>query len=192
MNFRDYLFAQRAFLTFSFLFFVSSAIFGFWGAKFYPDRFLQILAILRVSYGEVMSLPNYQQFLFVLLNNSLVLFLILVFAVFFGIFPLLVLLSNGLILGSLIFFLKDSLPLSLLLTAVFPHGILELPVLIIGCSAGLKIGKKTLDIILARDSGLRREMLLALKIFLRFLFPLLILAGFIEIYLVPIFLKKLI
>lgn len=192
MDSREYLFSLGSFFIFALLFFIFSIVSGFLGAKFFPERVLPILTVLRATYGEVATWKSSQQFLFVVFNNSFLLFLILLFSFFFGIFPIFVLFLNGAVLGALFFFLKDSLPTSLFLIAILPHGIFEIPVLIIACSSGLKIAKKTIGIILAKEEGLREEIFSALKFFLKFLIPLLILAALIEVYFVPYLLNKLI
>lgn len=191
MDIKGHLFSLRFFFLFSFLFFLFSAILGFLGAKFFPDRALYILTILKAIAGEVATWERFKQFVFVVLNNSFLLFLIPFLSSFFGIFPILVLFSNGAVLGALIFFLKGSLPISLFLISILPHGILEIPILILSCAWGLKIAKKTFNFVLAKESGLRKEIFLATTFFFKILIPFLALAALIEIYFVPYLLNKL-
>jgi len=192
MNLKEYLLSLRNFLLFSFLFFLCSILLGCFGAKIFPYRTLWILTALKAVCGEVATWKSFEQFLFVIFNNSFLLLLILFFSFFFGIFPILVLLSNGVVLGGLVFFLKGSLPISLFLLSTLPHGIFEIPVLIIACSVGLKIAKRTIGIVLGKERGLRKEIFEGLKFFLIILFPCLVLAALIEVYFIPYFLNRLI
>ncbi|MBT2633988.1 stage II sporulation protein M [Pseudomonas sp. ISL-88] len=88
-----------------------------------------------------------------------------------------VLIINGLILGNAIGNIKDNLNLLLL---VIPHGIIEVPVLLLAASVGMKL---TLDLLL-------------LKINLKFTFKYtaiiflgLIIAATLETFITPIFIK---
>jgi len=106
MSIKDYIFSLRKLFLFSFFIFLFSIIFGFFLAKSFPDIILQTLSALKAVYSQVALLDSFSQFLFVLFNNSFVLFLILLFSFFFGIFPFLVLFSNGVVLGALIYLLN--------------------------------------------------------------------------------------
>lgn len=88
-----------------------------------------------------------------------------------------VLIINGLILGNAIGNIKDNLNLLLL---VIPHGIIEVPVLLLAASVGMKL---TLDLLL-------------LKINLKFTFKYigiiflgLMIAAMLETFITPIFIK---
>lgn len=63
--------------------------------------------------------------------------------IFFGIYPVLMLASNGILLGVILH--QSSLetgvhPLILFVTKVLPHGILELPAIIIAAAYGMRLG----------------------------------------------------
>ena len=93
-------------------------------------------------------------------------------------------------MGALFFFLKGSLPFSLLLISVLPHGIFEIPVLIMVGGIGLRIAFKTINIILGRRDSLRKEFSLAFIFFFKVAIPLLVLAALIESYLVPYLIRN--
>jgi len=191
MKAKEYFCYYKNFFFFSLLIFLFGLFGGFLGAKFFPNRMLRVLTIVRVAWGEVTTKENWKQFLFVVLNRLFLFVLVPIFSVFFGIFPAMLLLSEGVIFGAFFFFLKDSLPLSLFLQ-IPACNILEIPVLILACALGFKVAKKTIDIVLSGESGLRKEMLLAFKFILKFLTPLLLLIAYIEIYLIPCIFNKLI
>ncbi|MEM0465501.1 MAG: stage II sporulation protein M [Candidatus Pacearchaeota archaeon] len=80
---------------------------------------------------------------FIISNNIKTAFLGIFFGIFFGIFPLLIVLFNGYVLG---FVAERAVSSSLnsigifVLWRLFPHGIFEIPAILIGISLGLRIG----------------------------------------------------
>jgi len=190
MNLKEYFFSLKRFFLFSFLFFLISVTLGFLGARFFPDQVIRLLTILKAIYSPITSLNNFGQFLFMVLNSLILFALILLLSSFFGIIPMMVLLVNGVVLGGFIFFLKGSLPISLLLITLAPHGIFGIPVLIIACGAGLRIAKRTMSMTFGKEE-LKQEKFSTFYFFLKVLVPFIILAALIEVYFTPYILNKL-
>ncbi|MCE0741018.1 stage II sporulation protein M [Bacillus sp. G16] len=88
-----------------------------------------------------------------------------------------VLIINGLILGNAIGNIKDNLNLLLL---VIPHGIIEVPVLLLAASVGMKL---TLDLLL-----LKINLKFTFK-YIAIIFLGLIIAAMLETFITPIFIK---
>ncbi len=179
---KDYLYSLRFFVLFCFLFFVFSGILGYFSAKFNPEQAQQLLEQMKEMYGLALQANVFGQFLFVFLNNGFTLFLVLVLGVIFGIFPLLVLFANGAVFGVLGFFAKDTISWSKFFLGTLPHGIIEIPVIILACAIGLKIGKAFLKSITEKQGNTKKEFFSALKFFLKILLPLLALSAAIEIF----------
>lgn len=59
---------------------------------------------------------------------------------FFGILPLMVLLVNGMLLGYVIQYQMEAQSLAYVLKGILPHGILEIPAIIVACAYGLRLG----------------------------------------------------
>ncbi|MDO8528831.1 MAG: stage II sporulation protein M [Nanoarchaeota archaeon] len=121
---------------------------------------------------------------FIILNNVQTSFLGMIFGIVLGIFPLLLAMSNGYLLG---FVSKLSVNTDgfLSLWRLLPHGIFELPAVFISLGLGMKIGsflfqKKKLK-------SLKEYSLNSLKVFFFVVIPLLIIAGIIEGALMLIF-----
>ena len=87
-------------------------------------------------------------------------------------------------------------PLESFLTGILPHGVIEIPVFIMGTAIGIRIGKIVLYKILRRINinllkglyakiSLKEEISLGLIFFLKFLVPLLAIAAVIEIFITP-------
>lgn len=188
---KDYFLSLKPFFVFAVSFFILSAIVGFFLSKQFPGQALFALRAIRTALSLIFQEEPVHQLIFVFLNNSISLFLALLFSLFLGISPLLILAANGAILGALFFFLRDSLPISLFLAGLLPHGLIELPILFLTCSAGLKTGKSVLDALLGREGGIKKEFFASLKFFFKILLPFLFLAAVIEIFITPGLLKLL-
>jgi len=114
---------------------------------------------------------------FIISNNLQTSFFGMIFGVILGIFPLLLAMSNGYLLG---FVSKLSVQTDgfLSLWRLLPHGIFELPAVFISLGLGMKIGsfifqKKKLK-------SFKKYFLNSLRVFFFIVIPLLIIAGIIE------------
>lgn len=187
---KEYLFSLRYYLLFSALLFLFSVGAGYLFAKNYPDEVEKTLEQFQTILEPIKEMSRIQQVFFVFLNNSLTGFFAILFGVILGFFPLLVVFANGEMLGIMIFLSEKALPLSVFFTGIFPHGIIEIPVLIFCGAMGLKIGKKVFKKIFKKRDRIKEEMKSALSFFFKVLMPLLFLAAVIEIYITQELLVK--
>lgn len=182
MGYKNYLQSLRFFILFSFLVFIFAAIFGYFLIQNSPQTGEMVLEEIRETYKPVIDMRPLGQLLFVIFNNGLTLVLVILLGIAFGIFPLLVLLLNGTILGILAFSSKGMFSWSVFFIGILPHGIIEIPVLILACAVGLKIGKTAFQKVFKKQSGVRAEISCASEFFIKTLLPLLVLAAAIEIF----------
>jgi len=115
---------------------------------------------------------------FLFLNNLKASFLGMTSGIFFGILPLIYLILNGFVLGfaSRLAVLEQGI-FSLL--RLLPHGVFELPAIILSLGLGLKLG----SFILEKENllkSLNSYILDCLRVFIFIILPLLILAAIIE------------
>lgn len=104
--------------------------------------------------------------------------------------PLIVLISNAALIGAMFgMYQLSGLSMSLLIMGILPHGIFELPALMIGMALGIYLCKEiTLKIIGKRKGVLMGDIFV--KVFRCFLcidVPLLLIAGIVEAYITPLF-----
>lgn len=77
----------------------------------------------------------------IFLNNFLIAFLMVAFGVLLGIYPIFVVLVNGLLIGVYIRIIYEELQsLSFLLVGLLPHGIFEISAIMISAAFGVKLG----------------------------------------------------
>jgi stage II sporulation protein M len=103
----------------------------------------QINQIKGMSESIKQSDPNHVQWSFfyhIFLNNMFSSIMAVLLGAFFGIFPLLLLVINGLLLGYVASDRTDGHTLFYFLKGVLPHGILEIPAFILACTLGLRFG----------------------------------------------------
>ncbi|KRE44308.1 stage II sporulation protein M [Paenibacillus sp. Soil522] len=114
------------------------------------------------------SNPTLTMIVIIFLNNAIKSILVIYLGALFGILPFLFLVVNGMLIGYL---LKESAELhgggyvmELIVKGLLPHGILEIPAIIIACAYGMRFGVHVLkagsSLIFARSSsaGLAREL----------------------------------
>ena len=114
---------------------------------------------------------------FIFWNNSLIAFVSIVFGFLLGVVPVFLLLSNGFMIG-----LISSLVVAeagfLSLWRLFPHGIFEIPAIIISFAVGIRFGAFILRENRWREFKLR--LLGSLRVFFFVVVPLLVIAAIIE------------
>jgi stage II sporulation protein M len=189
MNYKNYLYSLRYLILIAFLIFSFSIIYGYLAAQSSPQEMEIIIEEFEKIFQPILEASPFVQFLLVFLNNALTVILTILLAVVFGIFPLLVLFSNGLLIGIFAFLWGQELPWIIFFKAILPHGLIEIPLLIVASAIGLKIGQAAFRKVFQKQGQIKPELSLALKFFLKILLPLLALAAFIEIFLTPLLLK---
>ncbi len=128
-------------------------------------------------------MPVFSQFLIIFLNNSFTAFLIIILGIVFGIFPFLALFSNGLLLGIVVYFAQTTVNWLTIFALIFPHGIIEIPAIILASAIGFKLGKNLFDKIFKKQANIsiKQELNIALIFFLKLLLPVLAIAAAIEV-----------
>ncbi|MFA7385832.1 MAG: stage II sporulation protein M [Candidatus Paceibacterota bacterium] len=182
INYKEYFFSLKPFLGFSFLIFFFSFINGYFLGEKVFDKDGMFLEELRKIASSLVNMGNIELFFFIFINNTVSLFLTVFLGMLFSIFPFFVLLVNGGILGILFFFFLQNSNLSLFLLGILPHGIIEIPILIIGGAMGFKMGKTMIGVLFKKKGDLREEISLSFVFFARFLFPLIAIAALVEVF----------
>lgn len=137
----------------------------------------EIMKFFREIIEQIQDMSQYEIIEFIISNNVRGSFLIILFGVLFGLFPIISTISNGYLLGfSALLAVKSGGILAI--WNIFPYGIFELPAIFISLGIGIKLGtfifqKKKLD-------SFVNYLINSLRIFLLIIVPLLIIAGIIE------------
>lgn len=125
----------KIYFWFSFLLFLLIVFIGFFFPIFFVEK---IYALLKELIVQTEGLTFFELVRFIITNNIQSSFL----AIFLGIliiFPLAIIIINGYILGFVAKFSSEIEGLSIL-WRLFPHGVFEIPAILISVSLGLMIG----------------------------------------------------
>jgi len=152
--------------------FAASIAFGFLFPVFFTDF---ITKFIEETLAKTQGLGFWQLFLFILENNILTSAFGMLFGLFFGLIPLVLVFFNGYVLGFVASKSVAASGASVLLRLV-PHGIFEIPALILSLGLGLRLGL----FLFTRKKKFLDESAKILKTFLLVVLPLLIIAALIE------------
>lgn len=162
----------KNYFIFSLVLFFSFSIIGIIFPHILEDKILELIKSLIV---KTEGLNLIELFIFITSNNIQVSFFGMILGIFLGIIPSLALIVNGYVLG---FVINRSIASEgiFIIWRLFPHGIFEIPAVLIGTSLGIKLGTDFKNI--------QKNFKSSLRIFILILIPLLVIAGIIESFLV--------
>ena len=147
---------------------------------FYTPSFFEMLS-------DYFHFPEYSAFdflLFIFFNNVKVAGLLVFLGCLFAVLPILIVFSNGFLIGIVSESIIRTNGLFFLLVGLLPHGIIELPIILISAGIGFKMGVGTLQVIFQKKS-IRLflfDFLAAIILFVIVIVPLLFAAAMIEVY----------
>jgi stage II sporulation protein M len=132
-----------------------------------------------------LALPPWKIFFFLLLNNSVKSFMVMLAGILFGLVPLIAVATNGYILGVAYLFASRGVGYVQAAKTILPHGVLEIPAVIVAASYGLWLGVTFARRIKQRNLvGFGNQVRHAIRMFFFIVFPLFVLAAVIETYLI--------
>jgi stage II sporulation protein M len=159
--------------------FLLFALVGFFAI---PPQNLELILIQKLKeISEMFSgLGTMQTIWLIFTNNLFVCFLVIFLGILFGIFPFLTLISNGYIIG---YVAQKAVAVDgiLVLWKLLPHGIFELPAILISAGIGFKLGTS-----LFRRKEFLKNYKKAMLTFFLVIFLLLFIAAVIEGILVSV------
>lgn len=190
----------RSYLIAATILFAIGILLGVTAAIYYPELIQQAVEQLEEQLrrlGEDIFTSGLSQGIWILfLHNLRALGMIAVFGLVLGIYPAFAMLLNGLIIGVVGVISLETKTTTIIgfLAGIVPHGILEIPALLIGASIGLRLGiaplfsRKTSRFATPKPNawqGYRQELAAAFKL-LVVCAGLLLLAAIIEVAITPL------
>jgi stage II sporulation protein M len=166
----------KNYVYFSFAVFLIFGVIGFIFPIFFVD---QVIALIQELIKQTEGLGVIGLARFIIANNVQSAFFGMIFGIILGIFPLIVIVVNGYILG----FVANQVTVSeggLVLWRLLPHGIFEIPAIMIAVGVGLRLG---MFLFISKKKTwveFRKWVLNALRVFILIVIPLLVIAGIIE------------
>lgn len=148
----------------------------------------QYFSLIKGKYEAAGNMTPEHTFFYIFQNNFEVMLSIIGFGALAGILPLLFLVLNGSILGLTTTLVAQKTSWIVVAAAVLPHGIIEIPALLIAAAIGLRIGRRALSVLWRRDTGLVEETAAGIRLAFWVLAPALLVAAFIESFVTPMLL----
>jgi stage II sporulation protein M len=123
------------------------------------------------------GLSTFQLIRYIFFNNLLVSFLGIIFGIILGIVPIMLIITNGYVVGYVARISVEVQGFAVLWKLV-PHGIFELPAIFISLGIGLKLASSLFS--KEADKVFINRLKLAIKTFFLLILPLLLIAAIIE------------
>lgn len=177
----------RKYVIYAFLIFTVATIFGYTTAVFQTDEAMLIFEELIANVSDIGTIGPVTLFLIIFFNNTIKTFFMVLLGSFFGIAPLLMLVANGYVLGIVSYLIAQEYNVTTVLLGIIPHGIVEIPLLIIAGAYGLWLGDMFVQKMRFK-MPLRHSYRIIMRMFARFFIPLFFVAAFIEVYVTDMFL----
>ncbi|MGA7105355.1 MAG: stage II sporulation protein M [Candidatus Deferrimicrobiaceae bacterium] len=145
---------------------------------------MDLLVKVKALFEPYAELPPVKMFLFILFNNSIKTFTVLVLGILFGVLPLIAVATNGYILGAYLFVFGE-VGYVQAAKVVLPYCAFEIPAVILASAYGLWLGMTFAKRIRRRDmAGFGDQVIHGIRMFFKVAFPLFSLAALIETFLI--------
>jgi stage II sporulation protein M len=176
----------RPFVIASVVLFCGAALAGGMALVYFPELATQLQELLKQFAHMFRGLPKLQLAVAIFFNNSLKTLLVILLGPLLGIAPVMFLIVNGAILGAVVPVAAATRGLWPSIMTIAPHGILELPAILLGTSIGLRLGTQAWRRLAGKaDKTLLAELGDGLRIYFTVIVPLLLVAAAIEVYVTP-------
>jgi stage II sporulation protein M len=143
-----------------------------------PQYFVFFIRIIKSTGVDLLRHGRLYAAVSILAHNLMASYILIISGALFGVFPTLALVLNGAILGAAVRYIGGEV--SRLLFHVAPHGVFELPAYFICAAIALHCGLASIQRLGLKEIAAR--WLIGTRVFLRVVFPLLVVAAFIEAF----------
>lgn len=143
-----------------------------------------ILEELLGVFPELEKMDITQFFLFILFNNVLKSFLWMILGIVGSIPPIFYTAFNGFLIGNISYFVAQENGIVFTAAALIPHGIIEIPTILLSQAAGMGLGYALINSLRGRGS-IRMEFARMFRLFTSRIIPLLLVAAVFEVTITP-------
>lgn len=172
-----YLKSIKNYFWFSLILFFAIGVLGFIFPIFFEK---QIIGFIQDLIAKTQGMNSLELTGFIIYNNIKSALFAVVFGIFFGVIPFVITVVNGYVLG----FVSNKTVVAagpLILWRLVPHGIFEIPAILISVALGIRLG---MFLFVYKGKNKKKEywewLKDSLKVFLFIVIPLLVIAGIIE------------
>ena len=180
-----YLKSIRIFIGLSVFIFGLTTVMGYFAAAVDPEmasNWTKELEMLK----WILDQPPILIMMIIFLKNLLASAMAMLLGLGLGLIPLMVVTSNGFLLGIVGYAAVQKVGILFLAAGILPHGIIELPVVLISIAIGFRLGYLLAMTLAKENVDLSGETRMAIHFLVRIVAPLLFLAAAIETFITPI------
>jgi len=171
------------FLAVSLVVITVGTVLGFLSPLHAPKVASQVSAPVAEFVNKFVDLPKPYLALAIFFNNVIKTLLVIVLGTLWGLVPVVFLAVNGYALGLVLYLSIKSRGVWVSLLAVVPHGLFELPGVLLGASIGLMLGVRACKRMFGKtETTALGELKRALGFFFVVIVPLLLVAAFVEAF----------
>ena len=163
------------------LFFASLAL----GMSLAPNVSASTVEELRPFLKPIAELSSPVLLLLIFLSNAAKTLVVILLGVLLGLPPFIFVTFNGFLLGLLIQGLAPTTGYTMVIAGLAPHGIIEIPMLLLAVGLSFSVGKESLKWLIGKDNQVKLELRRALRIYYRWILAGLVLAALVEVFITP-------
>jgi len=149
------------------------------------DIFLGLWQELGDLLGPLETINPLLLFFIIFVNNAVKALVAIGLGILVGIPPVLFVGINGFILGAVVSWAKSVQGLGYVVASIAPHGVIEIPMLLLATALGFMVGLESLKWLRRRESMVKSQLLASLKLYVKVVLPGLAVAAVIEVLVTP-------
>lgn len=180
-RFADYVWGLRPLFLLCLFLFAFSLIMGYYLGDSISG---ELLEDLMGALPDLENLSTPMLLIFIFANNIFKSFLWMVLGVVLSAPPIFFTILNGFLIGWVSYSVSLELGLPFTAAALVPHGVIEVPMMLLSSAAGMGLGYQLINRLRGRGS-IKAEFGKALRLFIWRIAPLLLLAAIIEVTVTP-------
>ena len=184
-----YLRSIYIYVALSVFLFALTAVMGYYTAQLDPEFAAGWTEELEML-AWILEQPPLMIMIIIFLKNLLASATAMLLGLGLGIVPMIVATTNGFLLGIVGYSAVEQKGWLYLAAGILPHGIIELPAVLLSIAIGLRLGHLLALSLLKERSDLTGEMRVAIHFLLRWIMPLLLLAAAIETFITPFIISR--
>lgn len=178
----DYVWGMRLPFLFCLFLFTFSLFLGFYLGEKIPG---EILEDVMGSFPDLENMSLSMILLFIVGNNIFKSLIWMLLGLLFGVPPLLFTILNGFLVGWFSYSISQERGLSFTMAALMPHGVIEIPTILLSMAAGMGLGYQLMNRLRGRG-GFGVELRRALRLFVWRIAPILVLSAIVEVTITPL------
>ncbi len=182
----EYLYSLKKYILTVFIVFIFSMIIGLVVSAKNPGLSETYLNNFEDSFSWIKTLNPLLIMFIIFLNNAIKSLFALVLGIGFGIVPILFVTGNGVILSILADVVSKQHSVLFVVAATLPHGIIEVPMVLISSGIGLRLGHVMYLSLKGGQNDIRGELKSGIRFYMRVIVPLLFVASIIETFVTPL------